>query len=155
MATQVEQDPPEIASSYMELCNGWHNSLIKEEIISSLLPVFFGKNISEAEIWRQVWLRHKPENIKPAMNAMLERDDISDKVHTIKAPTLILHGSVDTGIPPEKALEMHKMIPHSELAIIPDANHALNVTHAKEVNTIIKNGYKNTLRVKVNSYMYK
>ncbi|EFC6691054.1 alpha/beta hydrolase [Escherichia coli] len=138
MATQVEQDPPEIASSYMELCNGWHNSLIKEEIISSLLPVFFGKNISEAEIWRQVWLRHKPENIKPAMNAMLERDDISDKVHTIKAPTLILHGSVDTGIPPEKALEMHKMIPHSELAIIPDANHALNVTHAKEVNTIIK-----------------
>lgn len=40
MATQAEQDPPEIASSYMELCDGWQDPIIKENIISSLLPVF-------------------------------------------------------------------------------------------------------------------
>ncbi|WXO04237.1 alpha/beta hydrolase [Escherichia coli] len=40
MATQAEQDPPEIASSYMELCNGWQDPIIKENIIASLLPVF-------------------------------------------------------------------------------------------------------------------
>ncbi|EJK1452719.1 alpha/beta hydrolase, partial [Escherichia coli] len=102
--------------------------------------------------WRQVWLRHEPENIKLAMNAMLERDDISGKVHTIKTPTLILHGSGDTGIPLEKAFEMYKMIPHSELAVIPDANHALNVTHAKEVNTILKNWLQKRTESKSNSY---
>lgn len=143
MATQAEQDPPEIASSYMELCNGWQDPIIKGNIISSLLPVFFGNNVSEAELWRQVWLGHHPENIRNAMNAMLERDDISDKVHTITTPTLILHGSSDTGIPPEKAIEMHKMIAHSELKIIPDANHALNITHAEEVNIIIRKWLQN------------
>ncbi|HFL9396004.1 TPA: alpha/beta fold hydrolase [Escherichia coli] len=145
MATQAEQDPPEIASSYMELCNGWQDPIIKENIISSLLPVFFGNNVSEAESWRQVWLGHHPENIRNAMNAMLERDDISDKVHTITTPTLILHGSSDTGIPPEKAIEMHKMIAHSELKIIPDANHALNITHAEEVNIIIRKWLQNKI----------
>ncbi|HAN4343689.1 TPA: alpha/beta hydrolase, partial [Escherichia coli] len=48
MATQAEQDPPEIASSYMELCNGWQDPIIKENIISLLLPIFFGNNVSEA-----------------------------------------------------------------------------------------------------------
>ncbi|HFO9470042.1 TPA: alpha/beta fold hydrolase, partial [Escherichia coli] len=139
MATQAEQDPPEIASSYMELCNGWQDPVIKEEIISSLLPVFFGNNASEAAKWKQTWLRHKPENIRVAMHAMLERDDISDKVHTIRTPTLILHGSSDTGIPPERATSMHKMLGYSELKIISGAHHALNITHPNEVNIAIKN----------------
>ncbi|HFO4903653.1 TPA: alpha/beta fold hydrolase, partial [Escherichia coli] len=139
MATQAEQDPPEIASSYMELCNGWQDPFIKENIISSLLPVFFGNNVSEAETWRQVWLGHKPENIRNAMNAMLERDDISERIQIITTPTLIIHGANDLGIPLEKAIQMHKMIAHSKLEVIPDANHALNITHAKEVNIAIKN----------------
>jgi len=145
MATQAEQDPPEIASSYMELCDGWQDPIIKENIISSLLPVFFGNNISEAETWRQVWLGHKPENIRNAMNAMLERDDISERIQIITTPTLIIHGARDTGIPLEKAIQMHKMIAHSKLEVIPDANHALNITHAKEVNITIKNWLQNTL----------
>ena len=144
MATQADQDPPEIASSYMELCNGWQDPIIKENIISSLLPVFFGNNISEAETWRQVWLGHKPENIRNAMNAMLERDDILERVQMITTPTLIIHGARDTGISLEKAIQMHKMIAHSKLEVIPDANHALNITHAKEVNIAIKNWLQNT-----------
>ncbi|HGF6065333.1 TPA: alpha/beta fold hydrolase [Escherichia coli] len=143
MATQAEQDPPEIASSYMELCNGWQDPIIKENIIASLLPVFFGNNISEAETWRQVWLGHKPENIRKAMNAMLERDDISERIQIITIPTLIIHGANDMGIPLDKAIQMHRMIAHSKLEVIPDANHALNITHANEVNTAIKNWLQN------------
>ncbi|HGU2244135.1 TPA: alpha/beta fold hydrolase, partial [Escherichia coli] len=108
-------------------------------IISLLLPIFFGNNVSEAEKWKKVWMGHKPENIRNAMNAMLERDDISEKINTITTPTLIIHGDSDMGIPLEKAIKMHKVIAHSKLEVIPDANHALNITHAKEVNTVIKN----------------
>lgn len=79
------------------------------------------------------------------MNAMLERDDISEKIQIITTPTLIIHGARDTGISLEKAIQMHKMIAHSKLEVIPDANHALNITHAKEVNITIKNWLQNTL----------
>lgn len=137
IATQAEQDPPDIASNYIELCNGWQVPTIKENIISSLLPIFFGNNKPEAEKWREIWLQHKSENIKLAMNAMLERDNISHKIHNIDTPTLIIHGSSDSGIPLEKAMKMQKMINHSKLEVIPDAHHALNITHANEVNRII------------------
>lgn len=66
-----------------------------------IITRFFGNDISEAETWRQVWLGHKPENIIKAMNAMLERDDISERIQIITIPTLIIHGANDMGIPLE------------------------------------------------------
>lgn len=74
---------------------------------------------------------------------MLERDDISERIQIITIPTLIIHGANDMGIPLDKAIQMHRMIAHSKLEVIPDANHALNITHANEVNTAIKNWLQN------------
>lgn len=50
---------------------------------------------------------------------MLNFKDIPDeKIKSIKAPTLIIIGDKDM-VTPEHALEMHRLIPNSELAIIP------------------------------------
>lgn len=38
---------------------------------------------------------------------------------------------------PGESHENAKMINHSKLEVIPDAHHALNITHANEVNRII------------------
>jgi pimeloyl-ACP methyl ester carboxylesterase len=50
---------------------------------------------------------------------MVDFKDISDeKIKSIKAPTLIIIGNKDV-ITPEHAIEMHRLIDNSELAIIP------------------------------------
>ena len=50
---------------------------------------------------------------------MVDFKDIPDeKIKSIKAPTLIIIGDKDV-ITPEHAIEMHRLIPNSELAIIP------------------------------------
>ena len=50
---------------------------------------------------------------------MIDFKDIPDeKIKSIKAPTLIIIGDNDV-ITPEHAIEMHRLIPNSELAIIP------------------------------------
>ena len=50
---------------------------------------------------------------------MVNFKDIPDeKIKSIKAPTLIIIGDKDV-ITPEHALEMHRLIANSELAIIP------------------------------------
>ena len=50
---------------------------------------------------------------------MVDFKDIPDeKIKSIKAPTLIIIGDNDV-ITPEHAIEMHRLIPNSELAIIP------------------------------------
>lgn len=41
----------------------------------------------------------------------------------ITAPTLILVGDRDEGVDPEQSVEMYRMIPNAELAIMPNANH--------------------------------
>jgi pimeloyl-ACP methyl ester carboxylesterase len=50
---------------------------------------------------------------------MVDFMDIPDeKINSIKAPTLIIIGDKDV-ITPEHAIEMHRLIANSELAIIP------------------------------------
>lgn len=55
----------------------------------------------------------------------------------ITCPTLIIHGEKDTFFHPKMAIAMHKYIKHSELVLMPNANHVLVLNNAVELNHII------------------
>jgi len=44
---------------------------------------------------------------------------------TIKCPTLLMAGDMDTGNPPQRMIHTAQMIPHSQLAIIPNSTHGV------------------------------
>ncbi|NEV43014.1 alpha/beta fold hydrolase [Escherichia coli] len=147
ISTQYEQDTPDIITSYNELCDNWENPVTKETIINSLLPIFFGDCEKQSQEWKKIWLEHHPENIRKAMAAMINRDDINDKICKINVPTLIIHGENDVGIPSIKSQNLKNKIHNSELFLIPEGNHALPVTHPVVINRIIttwlhKNNYR-------------
>ncbi|UZR97509.1 alpha/beta fold hydrolase [Chondrinema litorale] len=50
-------------------------------------------------------------------------DEIQDKYSSICTPTLILWGEEDTWIPLDKGKKLHKLIPKSEMQIIPNSGH--------------------------------
>jgi pimeloyl-ACP methyl ester carboxylesterase len=64
--------------------------------------------------------------------------DFRDDLTNVSVPALILHGAGDTTVPFEgSGARTHAAIPGSELVVIPDAPHGVNVSHAAEWNRAV------------------
>jgi pimeloyl-ACP methyl ester carboxylesterase len=55
----------------------------------------------------------------------------------LNAPTMILVGDRDAMIPVEEAVQMYRLIPGAELAIVPNAEHSLPYVRSEMFSTII------------------
>lgn len=114
-----------------------HPQRVGKLILGSALAKRSGTPVQFWDFMKQARLENMPEPLKEAyrkvapdakgLQIMHDRDakrmvnfkDIADeKIKSIEAPTLIIIGDKDV-ITPEHALEMHRMIPNSQLAIIP------------------------------------
>lgn len=114
-----------------------HPEIIDKMILGSALAKRNGVPQSFWEFMQQAKLENMPEQLKTGykqvaadkngLQIMHDRDakrmvnfkDIPDeKIKSIKAPTLIIIGDKDI-ITPEHAIELHRQITNSELAIIP------------------------------------
>ncbi|MBD1866828.1 alpha/beta hydrolase [Cyanobacteria bacterium FACHB-471] len=64
--------------------------------------------------------------------------DFHDDLPRIDVPTLIIHGDVDRMLPlASTAARLPQLIKESRLVIIPDGPHAINWTHADQVNPVL------------------
>lgn len=64
--------------------------------------------------------------------------DFRDDLPRIDVPTLIIHGDADRMLPLEStAARLPKLIKNSQLVVIPGGPHAINWTHADQVNPVL------------------
>jgi pimeloyl-ACP methyl ester carboxylesterase len=85
--------------------------------------------------WIAKWQARPKEFIKVPYRALVDRDDISDRLGEITAPAIVFHGEADTAIPMEKAEQLQKELAGcEELVRIPGAGHASNLSHPAAVN---------------------
>ncbi len=63
--------------------------------------------------------------------------DITDRLHEVKAPTLVIVGADDGGTPPSMSQEIAAAIPGARLEIIPDASHLSNIEQAEAFNALL------------------
>jgi pimeloyl-ACP methyl ester carboxylesterase len=69
---------------------------------------------------------------------MLEFKDWPDEnIRSIAAPTLIMVGDADV-IRPEHAVEMFRLFPHAQLAVLPGTDHMTIVNHADWLVSMIE-----------------
>jgi 3-oxoadipate enol-lactonase len=64
--------------------------------------------------------------------------DQRDRVRDIRVPTLIICGEDDQPTPPALSEDLHALIPHSRLAMIPRAGHLTNLEQPAEFNRIVE-----------------
>jgi pimeloyl-ACP methyl ester carboxylesterase len=57
------------------------------------------------------------------IKALLDRPDASDVLRALKMPTLLQCGAQDSWASPAQHAEMHQLVPHAVLDVIPDAGH--------------------------------
>lgn len=64
----------------------------------------------------------------------ISKIDLTDRLKTIKCPTLVIVGEQDMGTPVEAARAIHQNLPGSELKVIPSAAHLSNIEQTAEFN---------------------
>lgn len=69
-------------------------------------------------------------------------EDLTPYVSQIKSPTLLIWGENDQDTPLSDAIKIHKLIPHSELKIIPNAGHYAFIDQFKTFLKLIYNPHK-------------
>lgn len=67
----------------------------------------------------------------------LTRLDLLSQAHTVKTPTLVLHGTDDKVLPLEAGRELARSIPGARMATFENAGHAFFFTHHEAVNAAI------------------
>jgi pimeloyl-ACP methyl ester carboxylesterase len=68
---------------------------------------------------------------------LFTRDDLTDRLGQITAPTLVIHGTDDAAIPLVHAQKAAQGIHNAKLVVIQGGGHAANMTHAAPVNQAI------------------
>jgi 3-oxoadipate enol-lactonase len=67
----------------------------------------------------------------------ISRIDFTERLVTIRVPTLVLVGARDTSTTPEMALKIHEYIPGSRYVELADAAHLTNVARPKEFSELV------------------
>jgi len=83
---------------------------------------------------REMILGTDPRGAAAAQRGMALRRDFADNLHEIDVPTLIIAGREDGVRKPEDAEFLHHRIPNSQLEIIDDAGHLMNMEEPEAFN---------------------
>lgn len=111
-------------------------------IANEMLPKLLGMTTQRERPDLERHVRHminsnKPETVKMAITALMERADSTPLLAHMKMPTLIIAGAEDTLIPPAQAEEMHKAIPNSQCEIMPFAGHLPNLEQTSPFDALL------------------
>lgn len=68
--------------------------------------------------------------------------NLGDKLHNLKAPTLLIWGKQDTVTPPFVGEKFHELIPNSQLFFIDECGHAPMMEKPEQFNDILENFLK-------------
>lgn len=79
-----------------------------------------------------------PEGLANQVAGAREHDAF-DRLHRVRAPTLVLVGAEDIQTPPDAAREIAERIPDALLQILPHGGHAVQLEHPQEVNEAVLN----------------
>jgi pimeloyl-ACP methyl ester carboxylesterase len=66
------------------------------------------------------------------------RNNLSDRLHEIKCPTLLVWGRNDSVTPPFVGEKFHELIPQSQLVWVDECGHAPMMEHPQKFNDILE-----------------
>ena len=160
VALELYRGYPEIPASLVlaSAYAGWAGSLPPEEVdrryaqvlaeidqppekfVDDWLPTLFTDRADPAVVAEVARIM---ADVRPAgMRALLSasgRADYRPMLPTISIPTLLLYGADDQRSPLDVAHELHRQIPGSRLAVIPDVGHLALMEAPDAFNTEVRN----------------
>jgi 3-oxoadipate enol-lactonase len=112
---------------------------------SRVKPLLFGPtylNSPESEPQIEAWLNEvkaaRRSGIKKAIYGVTDREPIADELGNVAAPTLVVLGADDVATPVAKAEALNKLIPGSQLEIVPNAGHSSTIEQPDAVSDLLE-----------------
>jgi pimeloyl-ACP methyl ester carboxylesterase len=131
--TQSGLEDPEVLPLYRALHDEWvaNGPAGVQEVVGSLI---FGPGVDPGP-WYDKWGAMDPTTFTAPFNALVDRDELTDRLGEITQPTLIIHGTADAAIPIWRAEQLRDGIPGThELVLVEGAGHAANMSDPDLVN---------------------
>ena len=136
--SQAGVDPPEANEGYDGMVAHWLSDQPLGEVGEFVAGLILGDPQLNAE-WIAIWESRRGPQIAHAAQALLGRDDITDRLGDITCPVLSVHGEDDQAITIDLAESMQAAVPDGRgLVRVPGAAHAPNMTHPDIVNAGIE-----------------
>jgi 3-oxoadipate enol-lactonase len=136
--TQAPPETPEKIAEYRVMVETWVEHGYLEEIADVVAGLILGVPELEDE-WRSRWRDIDRPSLALASGALLDRDDISDRLPELAMPVLLLHGTEDSAIPVDRSREICAAVEDCRgLVEVEGARHAANLTHPHVVNPALR-----------------
>lgn len=136
--TQAMLEDPEQMPHHEALLRAWMEHGLSDDMATTVERTILGQGWSGAAAWRAKWKKATPINLGQSFLALAQRDDISPRLPDIHVPALVIHGTDDTAIAPDRARAMAKALPRAQWVEVPGAGHAANLTYPQPVNLAIE-----------------
>ena len=108
-----------------------------EEVLDAMVSICFG-DYAEGGPWREIWRAWPPDQMRLALQSLVERDGLLDRLGEIEAPVLVLHGSEDRSYSPEEGRRIAEAVANSEDFVLVDGGaHFLSATNPGPVNDAV------------------
>lgn len=136
--TQAPPETPDKIEQYRVMVDTWVTNGYLEELAAVVAGLIIGDPDIEPH-WQAKWQSWDPSRLEAAGGALLDRDDISDRLPELAMPVLLLHGTEDSAIPVSRAYEICEAIDDCRGVVeVEGASHASNLTHPDLVNPPIR-----------------
>jgi pimeloyl-ACP methyl ester carboxylesterase len=107
-----------------------------DELVVPLARQIVG-DLPAADDWARRW-GATGVPLGPAVECLLGRDDVIDRLDQIVVPALLLRGERDTSIPLSRMNILHEgLVSATEIHFIPGAGHSPPMTHPRETNVVL------------------
>jgi 3-oxoadipate enol-lactonase len=137
--TQAGTEDPAKIEGYDQLIEAWvAPGGPPQEVLDVVTQIIIGPGYEDTPAWHDKWRGVGEKQMRQIYGTLTSRDEIWDRLEEIGHKTLVVHGDADAAIELEIGQRLADGLPNAEIAVIPGAGHAANMTHPEPVNTEVR-----------------
>jgi 3-oxoadipate enol-lactonase len=135
--TQAGLENPEVVPLYQGMMDDWVANGPSDDVAAVTAGLIIG-DPELSEPWIRGWKAFPPERLSRPGEALISRDDVTDRLGEITAPALVVHGTADASIPMDRAEALAAgLVGSTGVVPIEGGTHSANMTHPDAVNAAI------------------
>ncbi|HVS49068.1 MAG TPA: alpha/beta hydrolase [Candidatus Dormibacteraeota bacterium] len=137
--TEAGAEDPRKVAMYEAMLDAWEADGLSDQLAEAIAAIILGNQWPGRHAWIAKWRQWPRSLLRPALEALVGREDIHDRLGEIKAPALVIHGTADAAIDIELAERLCSELANSQpLITVEGGGHASNLTHPKLVNLVVQ-----------------
>lgn len=114
----------EMADQYRLLADRWLGSRDVADVAEFVADLIIGSETA-AHHWKPRWLEYRPKFRRATVDCLLDRDDLTARLHEISCPTVVLHGTTDRAVDITSGVQLAEAIAGSIFIRVDEAPHGL------------------------------